>query len=277
VTGALRILAIDVFVLAAAVFVAAEESHVRATLVSDLVEVRGGETFVLGVHFDPEPGWHIYWSNPGEAGLSTELRFTLPDGYAAGDVGWPLPVEFEQPGGIVGYGYEDGVVLAAEIESPANVGNRAAVAVEASWLACKDVCVLGGATLEAELPLAGDRLERSTRLLDEWSEELPTGERSATFELSVTGGPVDGTTPTPLTAWLNWSDDSEAVEVFPDPGPGLKAEGVRVQTRGRLTRVDLTVTRVKTSSTPADTLRVLVVHRDNQGDRHGSVVDLDLP
>ncbi len=65
-----------------------------------------------------------------------------------------------------------------------------------------------------------------------------------------------------MVAWLNWKAAPGSVEFFPDPGPGLKVEGVRVQTRGQLTRIDFSVSRLKSSSDPGDD--AAVAHRDRR-------------
>ena len=249
----------------------ASESHVRTRLVADAASVEPGRPFLLGVEFEPEPGWHIYWRNPGGAGLSTDVRYRLPDGFSVGELQWPAPVEFEQPGGIVGYGYEDRVVLAAEVTAPPGFDGPAPVVLEASWLACKDVCVLESATLTAELPLEGASTEASAADFASWRASLPSTDGSEAFDLSVTGGPVPQSGAAALAVWLNWKAAPGAVELFPDPGAGWKVEVARVQTRGALTRVDLLVSRLKTSGAPATTLRALIVTRDTDGNRRATV------
>ena len=62
-----------------------------------------------------------------------------------------------------------------------------------------------------------------------------------------------------------------SVEFFPDPGAGLKIEGSRAQTRGSLTRIDFTISRLKTGGAPAKTLRALIVTRDTDGNRQATV------
>jgi len=262
--------------ITAASVVAAEESHVRARLVADAGEIRPGDPFHLGVLLEPEPGWHVYWRNPGEAGLATEVLFDLPDGFEAGELEWPAPVSFTQPGDLAGYGYEEPVVLAAEVTAPDGVRSTTTVSVAASWLACKDVCVLGSAELRAELPLTGADLEASTEALEAWSRSLPVSAEPGRFGLSVTGGPLPAAGSTDLVVWLNWAEPPGAVELFPDPGPSLKVKGVRTQTRGSLTRVDLEVSRLKTQSPPAATLRALIVTENQGGDRSAVVSHIDL-
>lgn len=259
-----------------AVNTAAEESHVRARLVADVAELRAGESFRLGVLLEPEPGWHVYWRNPGEAGLATEIDYDLPEGFVHGGLGWPAPVHFEQPGGLAGYGYEDPVVLAAEVTASGAIGSSAPVTLEASWLACKDVCVLGSAVLEAELPLGGAELTASRTALKTWSERVPTALEPDLAVLTVTGGPVPVSGSVDLVVWVNWKAAPGAVEFFPDPGSGLKVEDLRARTRDKVTRIDLRIARLKGSSTSAEGLRSLIVIEDDSGERSGWITHIEL-
>jgi len=254
----------------------AEESHVRALLVAGVAELHGGESFVLGVLLEPEAGWHVYWRNPGEAGLATEIVYDLPEGFEVGELLWPVPVSFEQPGGIAGFGYEEPVVLAAEVIAPDRIGESTPVTLSASWLACKDVCILGSAELKGELPLRGNEIEVSKKVLGTWPGTLPTQAAPGLFDISVTGGPVPESGSVDLVAWLNWKEAPGSVEFFPDPGPGLKVEGVRTQTRGPLTRIDFTVSRLKTSSAPGNSLRSLIVIEDQGGNRSAKISHIDI-
>ena len=253
-----------------------EEMHVRASLVSDADAIEAGTGFALGVLFEPEPGWHIYWRNPGEAGLATEVDFELAEGFRAGEVGWPAPIFFEQSGGLVGYGYEKPVVLAAEVQPPAAAPARTRVMLAASWLACKEVCVFESAELSAELPLAGAELAGSKTALAQWRRSLPAEDAPAGFSVNVTGGPVPETGAADLVIWLSWINAPSAVELFPDPGPGLKVENLRVRTRGTTTRADLTVSRLKHPSGRTSSLRSLVVTTDREGARSAAVTHIEL-
>ncbi len=263
-------------VLAVVTAASAEDSHVRARLVADAGEIRPGGTFHLGVLLEPEPGWHVYWRNPGEAGLSTEIAYELPRGFKVSELLWPAPISFEQPGGIVGYGYEDPVVLAAEVTAPDRAPSSVSVTLTASWLACKDVCILGSAKLEAALPLQGTELAASRAAFEDWSETLPIELEPGLLDLSVTGGPVPSKGAVDMVVWLNWKAAPGAVEFFPDPGPGLKVEGVRVQNRGNLTRIDFNISRLKSSGDPATTLRSLIVIEDERGKRSARVAHIEL-
>src|SRR5262249_37032283 len=91
-------------VLFAAVSASAEDpSPVDVRLVASTTAIEAGKQFEVGVLLHMQPGWHVYWLNPGDAGLPTSVRWTLPAGFTVGELRWPVPQRFEQSGGVVGY------------------------------------------------------------------------------------------------------------------------------------------------------------------------------
>ena len=244
--------------------VAQDETRVKARLVADTVAVESGSTVRLGVHFEIEDGWHIYWHNPGGAGLATDVQFELPDGFVPGPLQWPLPIAFIQSEGIPGYGYEDSVVLAAEVTVPPDIviSDLGKVRAEASWLACKGVCVLGSAEIEVSLAeLDEDPVFRT------WAGQLPvaSGAEDLPFALSVTGGLSEGA----ITHWLRWSGEPGAVEWFPSPSEALEIGEVRIRTRGGLTKIDAEVKSRKGASGSTAELSSLCVVTTEDGERRG--------
>ena len=152
---------------------------VKLDLLADRAAVRAGESFSLGVRFRVEPQWHIYWENPGEAGLATEAAFTAPAGYEVGPLRFPGPERFQTPGeGAVSYGYEKTAVLSSTVAAPTRLaGEPARFSVKASWLVCRDVCLRGKGQAALELPPAGRGQDRArpahAELFDRHRAELP--------------------------------------------------------------------------------------------------------
>jgi DsbC/DsbD-like thiol-disulfide interchange protein len=128
---------------------------VALSLVADSAAVLPGGTLILAARFDIDPGWHIYWENPGEAGLATEARFTTPAGFTVGTVRYPGPTDFTAPGPVQSFGYAGYVLLSAPVLVPASIaGKTASFTVDGSWLACREECVRGSGTAELTLPVA---------------------------------------------------------------------------------------------------------------------------
>ncbi len=243
--------------------------NARVRLVASADRPHDGKPVFLGVSFDIKPGWHIYWKNPGGAGLATDVQWRLPAGAEMGDLQWPLPVAFTQSGDIPGYGYEDSVVLAAELRSASALPGTAVVGASVSWLACKDVCVLGSAELESRW--AEVTIDPGFGV---WAESLPRAfdASDAPFTLTASGGLAAGT----IGLWLQWRTAPQTVEFFPDPSEGLEVEDVTIQTRGGLTRIDAVRAFDGRFGWHPDTLDSVVVVTDENNRRHGWKVAVDL-
>jgi len=78
---------------------------VTATLLADVDSVKAGKTFNLGVLLKIKPGWHVYWKNPGDSGMATKVNWKLPQGFEAGELRFPVPTRFVQPGDVITFGY----------------------------------------------------------------------------------------------------------------------------------------------------------------------------
>jgi len=115
------------------------EARVEAEL---LIHPDREERLEAGVWFRLAPGWHLYWRNPGESGLPTQLRFHSSAGDSVDREAafrWPAPALFEEAEGTIStYGYADEVMISAYLPTP-EPGGR--IAVEADLLVCKDECI----------------------------------------------------------------------------------------------------------------------------------------
>lgn len=118
-----------------------------------VVEAGGPGPATLGFYVEPEPGWHLYWANPGDAGLAPNVRWKLPAGFAAGPLRHPVPKKTVE-GGVVSLEHEGPVLLLCEI-APSPAGFPAGplkVSAVFEWMACSDVCITGETAVETILP-----------------------------------------------------------------------------------------------------------------------------
>ncbi len=107
-----------------------------------------------------EKGWHGYWINPGEGGVSTTMRWQLPAGVEVSDLMFPVPHR-AMTGGLACYGYEGSVKIAFEIRVTPGVAADATIAGELRWLACDEKsCVPGKVSMSASLAEAGKHASR---------------------------------------------------------------------------------------------------------------------
>jgi thiol:disulfide interchange protein/DsbC/DsbD-like thiol-disulfide interchange protein len=137
--------------------------HVEAELVSDKASAQPGVASLIGLKLRMTPEWHTYWKNPGDSGLPTRIKWTLPEGWKVGELHWPFPQTLPV-GPLMNYGYEDEVVLLAELTPPADAkpGN-AEIKAHAEWLVCKDVCIPEKGELDFTLPVANEAAKDNPR------------------------------------------------------------------------------------------------------------------
>ena len=53
--------------------------HGTVELISENQSIAIGHPFYLGLHFQLEKGWHIYWVNPGDSGEPPRVTWQLSD------------------------------------------------------------------------------------------------------------------------------------------------------------------------------------------------------
>src|SRR5438270_3977296 len=124
---------------------------VHATLLADTSAVASGKPFIAGVLLRMAPGWHTYWKYSGDAGLPSEIKWSLPSGWKVGEIQWPLPLKTNDPGDIQTYGYQDEVMLIQEITPPDKIDNSPVkLSAKADWLVCERICIPGGANVDLE-------------------------------------------------------------------------------------------------------------------------------
>jgi thiol:disulfide interchange protein len=127
-------------------------AEVEVELIAEARSLQPGENWVA-LRVLPNPGWHVYWRNPGDSGIPTKLEWTLPSGVSAGEIHWPYPHP-ERLGDLTNYGYSGEVLHLVPVTLAAGAsGGPLTLQAKASWLACKDVCIPGKAELSLSLPV----------------------------------------------------------------------------------------------------------------------------
>lgn len=174
--------------------------QVHARLIADRDAVAPGDTFRLGVHLTQEEDWHTYWKSPGEVGKPTVIDWEGPDGATFSSFEFPAPTWLEQSG-IVSYGYDDQVLLFAEVTLPDDLPLGEATfgaTAEARWLVCKTQCIPGDAELTLTLPVVADGSQPNAYapLFDHYAESHPVDPTTVTAfavqgALDVQAVPVD--------------------------------------------------------------------------------------
>jgi len=147
---------------------------VKAELLADTNAVVPSKPFTVGLLLRMAPAWHTYWKFPGDAGLPSELKWKLPEGWKIGEIQWPIPLKTTDPGDIQTYGYQDEVLLMQEITPPASINDSTVkLAGEANWLVCEKICIPGNASLQLELPRSVTSVPANAEIFARYRRLLP--------------------------------------------------------------------------------------------------------
>jgi len=151
-------LAIFLFSLLAAIETACCQQiptqHARVELLARQSTIARGADVQLGIHFLLDPGWHIYWINPGDSGQPPSFQWHLPPGFTTGEVQWPRPEQMHPSKELTDYGYHDEVLLPVILHVPSSIaaGKPVEISADAKWLICREVCIPEHAQLRLTIP-----------------------------------------------------------------------------------------------------------------------------
>ena len=130
--------------------------HTRLTLLSESNFVEPGKPLHLGLLFEIDPHWHIYWINPGDSGEPPHVKWNLPPGLQAGALQWPAPTRLVN-GPLTDYGYQDRVLLMSPVRVPRGLSaSQITIAADVRWLVCHDICIPAKASTSLALPVDHD-------------------------------------------------------------------------------------------------------------------------
>lgn len=184
-------------------------SHLKAELLCEQTSIQPGGSVTVGFHFRMQKGWHVYWQNPGDSGQAPSITWTLPEGFTAGDIQWPVPQRLVAST-LADYGYTNDVILLVPLQAPANLkpGHIVRLSALLHWLVCQEICIPGSAKMNLRLPVRkkaspynsryaslfkGARRSLPLPLPEDWKAEVSPGAKE--FHLSFdTGAPVSKTT-----------------------------------------------------------------------------------
>lgn len=151
-----------------------EQNAIAARLIAETQTPAPGASFTIAIRMRPDPGWHGYWRNPGEAGLPGRFAWTLPEGVTIGELRYPVPQRLSISG-IMNYVYEGEYALLADVTLDQSIAPGTAIPLraEGDWLACTDeICVPESGSLALDL-VAGDGEVADAMDFDRFRARLP--------------------------------------------------------------------------------------------------------
>jgi thiol:disulfide interchange protein DsbD len=138
----------------------------------------------IGMLFELDPGWHLYWRDPGESGLATRLEWEVP-GASVEPLSWPTPSAFRESDGLfTTYGYQGRVLLATRAIFGVGAPRERTARVRAELLVCQVECIPARFVLERSLdPEAASEAVRA--VFDEAAQRLPQTPAALGLELET--------------------------------------------------------------------------------------------
>ena len=137
-----------------------------ARWVAEARTISPGTTFSIAIQLDHPTGWHSYYRNSGGIEQPLALKWTLPAGFSAGPIQWPVP---EVKDGFFGksFVYAGSPVFLIDITPPATLptGKNITLSTTASWQICADQCLNEQQTFTLELPV-GPAMENNPAAAD---------------------------------------------------------------------------------------------------------------
>jgi thiol:disulfide interchange protein len=166
------------------------QKHVRVELVAETLTPAPNGEVTLAFVSTPDPGWHAYWLNPGDAGLSSEAKWSLPYPMTAGELRYPVPQRL-LIAGLMNYVYEGpfAQLVTLKVGGEHEPGYKLPIKVKLDYLVCSaTICVPESADLSTELTIGDGAISAASRArFDGWRAALPRPlDQQATYQ--VEGG-----------------------------------------------------------------------------------------
>ena len=201
----------------------ARSQHISVSLIADTLEPTPGSTVTLGLRFQPDSGWHGYWTNPGDSGLAPEAHWKAPAGLKFGSLQHPAPTIL-RVAGISSYVHAGEHVLLSTVRIPASIpaGTKLPIKADLNWLACSDsLCVPERASLAIDLTLGNGTPSADSAAIRRAKSALPRSIATA-GQYAVDNG--DFRFALPAGARL----DPDRARFFPDENGFLDASTTRL-------------------------------------------------
>ncbi len=221
------LLALLVMIAGPASAAADPAKYIRADLIAATTVPRPGSTILVGIRMVPRPGWHGYWSNPGQSGFAPSVRWTAPAGVKLGPLLHPAPALLKVSG-LTSFVHDGPHILLARMTVPASIprGRQIPVTAAVNWAACSATqCVPLRATFKLDLVAGDGRPSAQAAALRAASARLPRAAPNG--RLSADRNVVRLQLPGALRL------DPRRLRFFPDANGAFDAGAARTGVAGR--------------------------------------------
>lgn len=157
---------------AASEWVDTEYASIRLISATDNIGNASSERpLQMGLEFQLQDGWKIYWRSPGDAGYPPRANWSDSVNVAATEILWPAPVRFS----ILGFetlGYKHEVVLPIMV-TPEQPGTTTRLSGQIDYLICSEICVPETLSLALEIPPGTGTPSPYVHLISKYDVQVP--------------------------------------------------------------------------------------------------------
>ncbi|MBL7542378.1 MAG: thioredoxin family protein [Bdellovibrionaceae bacterium] len=145
------------------------------------------EAEVIGLYFQIDPEWHVYWKNSGDSGAPPKFNFHEGH-YHVGPIQWPIPKRISAAH-LVNLGYEKEVAFLFPVTPTGPESEKELkLSVKLEWLVCKVECIPGFADLTLTRPIRGQPSEWARQDKDKlfyFQQKIPANAAASPFKVSL--------------------------------------------------------------------------------------------
>ena len=149
----------------------AKTDQTKVRMIASTQGVGDSRGLRLGLQFQLQPGWKVYWRSPGDAGFPPNVEWDGSQNLSGAVIKWPAPVRFSVLG-LETVGYKEEVVfpIAASAVTASQAVN---VRAQVRYLTCNDICIPYEANLSLNLPAIDARPSEHAPLIDRFRAAVP--------------------------------------------------------------------------------------------------------
>lgn len=227
-----------------------------------------GDKIKVGIHFKLDQGWHIYWKNPGDSGLPTKVKHTVPEGFEIKETFYPVPKTFFREGNILDYGYEDELLLITDIYVPKDATSSSfQIKSEARWVVCREVCIPGSKELELQFPITKKAVLGDDSFFNVWHSQFPKkiSKDKLPFKYSVQKKFSDENKLNFISITFNWDEEVKDVNIFPNTERSVYLKDIVLKNDKRTSSYSFSPVIFKKGKNDIEEIEFVISYKDSDG------------
>ncbi len=254
---------------------AASGASTRVELLLSADAAKPGDTVTAAIRMRMKPGWHSYWRYPGDAGIATTVKWTLPPGVTAGEIQWPIPDKLvEKP--LTGYVLNGTFMLLVPLKIGAGASpGSLPISATVKWQECEQECVQGATDVSAHLVVGTEsKPSDDAEVIDAARARLP----GADARMAATAHWEKEADSRPLV--IEWTDTNNPADVdfFPYENDNYEVKGETERLAGADGKIAIRKPVEKSKDAWPEKISGILVSRANHRENwHGQEVTLTVP